>query len=155
MATNKELLAQAVTAIPLWRAFLDQKEAEQDALLGQVRNEQPAESKPKELLKALRTKFRRTEQESQISISDKEAQEAKNKNTPTRQSEPTLTRTAEESSPPQTDKESAPSQTNTANENVAPEQIKSENEEAGHDLPVTNEKEQESDSENYKFDELF
>lgn len=44
MATNKELLAQAVTAIPLWRAFLDKKEAEQDALLAEVRAELSEES---------------------------------------------------------------------------------------------------------------
>lgn len=44
MATNKELLAQAVTAIPLWRAFLDKKEAEQDALLAEVRHEHEEES---------------------------------------------------------------------------------------------------------------
>ncbi len=33
MSMNKDLVAQAVAAIPLWIAFLDQKEAEEDALL--------------------------------------------------------------------------------------------------------------------------
>lgn len=36
MSTNKDLVAQAVAAIPLWMAFLDQKEAEQDALLDEM-----------------------------------------------------------------------------------------------------------------------
>lgn len=33
MSMNKDLVAEAVAAIPLWIAFLDQKEAEQDALI--------------------------------------------------------------------------------------------------------------------------
>ena len=58
MATNKELVEQAVAAIPLWRAFLDQKEAEQDAILAEMRNENPNESKPKKLIKKLTARFR-------------------------------------------------------------------------------------------------
>ena len=58
MATNKELVEQAVAAIPLWRAFLDQKEAEQDAILAEMRNENPSESKPKKLIKKLTARFR-------------------------------------------------------------------------------------------------
>ena len=58
MATNKELVQQAVAAIPLWRAFLDQKEAEQDAILAEMRNENPNESKPKKLIKSLTARFR-------------------------------------------------------------------------------------------------
>lgn len=58
MATNKELVQQAVAAIPLWRAFLDQKEAEQDAILAEMRNENPHESKPKKLIKSLTARFR-------------------------------------------------------------------------------------------------
>ena len=36
MSKNKELVAEAVAAIPLWLAFLDKKEAEQDALLAEI-----------------------------------------------------------------------------------------------------------------------
>ena len=35
---SNDYVTQALAAIPLWRAFLDQKEAEQDALLAQVRD---------------------------------------------------------------------------------------------------------------------
>ncbi len=58
MATNKELVQQAVAAIPLWRAFLDLRDAEQDAILAEMRNENPNESKPKKLIKSLTARFR-------------------------------------------------------------------------------------------------
>ena len=38
MSMNKDLVAQAVAAIPLWIAFLDQKDAQQDALIEQMQN---------------------------------------------------------------------------------------------------------------------
>lgn len=59
MATNRELVAQAVAAIPLWQAFLDRKLSEQDALLAEMRNEDPDESKPKKLIKSLTARFSR------------------------------------------------------------------------------------------------
>ncbi len=36
MSKNKELVAEAIAAIPLWIAFLDKKEAEQNALLEEM-----------------------------------------------------------------------------------------------------------------------
>ncbi len=44
MSMNKDLVAQAVAAIPLWMAFLNEKEAEQDALLSQMQKK--SEGKP-------------------------------------------------------------------------------------------------------------
>ncbi len=61
MSSNRELVAQAVAVIPLWRAFLDEKEAEQDALLAEVRNETPPESKPQQLLENSTQAWRKKE----------------------------------------------------------------------------------------------
>ena len=55
MRSNSEFVAQAIAAIPLWRAFLDKKEAEQDALLAEVLAEKP---KPA-LLSSLTARFSR------------------------------------------------------------------------------------------------
>lgn len=41
MSTNKDLVSEAISAIPQWIAFLDQKEAEQDALIEQMQNGEP------------------------------------------------------------------------------------------------------------------
>ena len=82
MATNKELVEQAVAAIPLWRAFLDQKEAEQDAILAEMRNENPNESKPKKLIKKLTARFR-----SQPAASAQQALSSSGKETQNRMSE--------------------------------------------------------------------
>ncbi len=60
MSSNFERVALYVAAIPLWRAFLDAKEAEQDALLAEVRNEQPPESKTQQLLGSFTQAFQRT-----------------------------------------------------------------------------------------------
>ncbi len=58
MSNNQELISQAIAAIPLWRAFLDQKEAEQDALLAEMRKG-GQESKAKQLLSSLTQKFKK------------------------------------------------------------------------------------------------
>ena len=55
MRSNSEFMAQAIAAIPLWRAFLDKKEAEQDALLAEVLADKP---KPT-LLSGLTARFSR------------------------------------------------------------------------------------------------
>ena len=55
MRSNSEFVAQAIAAIPLWRAFLDKKEAEQDALLAEVLADKP---KPT-LLSGLTARFSR------------------------------------------------------------------------------------------------
>ena len=59
MATNKQLVEQAVAAIPLWQAFLDQKEAEQDAILAEMQDDE-AQFAPKSLTQRLTERFRPT-----------------------------------------------------------------------------------------------
>ena len=55
-ATNRDLVNQAIAAIPQWIAFLNQKEAEQDALLAEVRLDK---KERKGALSALTSRFKR------------------------------------------------------------------------------------------------
>ena len=59
MATNKQLVEQAVAAIPLWRAFLDQKEAEQNLILQQMQDDE-TQFAPKSFTQRLTDRFRST-----------------------------------------------------------------------------------------------
>ncbi len=62
MATNKELVEQAVGAIPKWMAFLDRKQAEQNLILEQMQDEE-TQFAPKTLTQKLTDRFRsKTEQ---------------------------------------------------------------------------------------------
>ena len=60
MVTNKELVEQAVAAIPLWQAFLNQKEAEQDAILAEMQDED-TQYAPKSFTQKLTDRFKTTE----------------------------------------------------------------------------------------------
>ena len=73
--TNRDLVSQAIAAIPLWRAFLDEKEAEQDALLAEVR------AQKKGRFSSLTSRFRRNgnsgendEQQERNTAPDEESQ---------------------------------------------------------------------------------
>ena len=56
MATNKELVEQAVGAIPKWMAFLNAKEAEQNLILEQMQDE-GSEFAPKTFTERLTDRF--------------------------------------------------------------------------------------------------
>ena len=60
MVTNKELVEQAVAAIPLWQAFLNQKEAEQDAILAEMQDED-TQYAPKSFTQKLTDRFKTAE----------------------------------------------------------------------------------------------
>ena len=66
MVTNKELVEQAVAAIPLWQAFLDQKEGEQDAILAEMQDED-TQYAPKSFTQKLTDRFKTTTTEKAIS----------------------------------------------------------------------------------------
>ncbi len=71
MATNKELVEQAVAAIPLWQAFLDQKEAEQDLILQQMQDED-TQYAPKSFTQKLTDRFRSTPEPSPQALASDE-----------------------------------------------------------------------------------
>ncbi len=56
MATNKELVEQAVGAIPKWMAFLDSKQAEQNLILEQMQDDE-TQFAPKTFTERLTSRF--------------------------------------------------------------------------------------------------
>lgn len=64
MATNKELVEQAVGAIPKWMDFLNQKEAEQNLILEQMQDE-GTEFAPKTFTERLTSRFTKKEDKSE------------------------------------------------------------------------------------------
>ncbi len=66
MVTNKELVEQAVAAIPLWQAFLDLRDAEQDAILAEMQDED-TQYAPKSFTQKLTDRFRTAPTEKAIS----------------------------------------------------------------------------------------
>lgn len=78
MATNKELVEQAVKAIPQWMAFLEKKEAEQKLILEQMQDDE-TQFAPKTLTERLTDRFKgapQTQQpENQVKLEKEPIQE--------------------------------------------------------------------------------